>query len=460
MSKIQFCLRACVAYGCWPGLRALARNERGSISLATVFALLLLVMLLGMVINVGKQVDSKVKMQNAADAATYSGGIVIARGMNSLAFTNHMLSETMALTAIMREGRDRHAEPYIPSILAAWDKIGPVLSTSGFEKFDRLGPAIPQKTPAEQEMVTAFGDWMAATSEVVLPILEDILNAERIPQLQRQIVAVIPEMSQAASGVIADRHTTMPSSRERARNRISGVLWRTIGDPTGGGSEETRGTLPVIDPVADTSPDAATYQGQAIERRNFYAKLYLGLWNNELMYAFDTVGQMSQLGSLWREFSCGQLNQVFEENSGRNYPHVIRRNEDADQNTWLERDYTFVGVTYRRKVQPLMARLYRDSLLIDSQAFAQGMLFAPRRRPVDVRFNIYGQARFARNLAPGHWDLWNQNWSFQLMPATATNLPMILQSQPQTSYASGAGGLNLPRFQNLSVSELQRVNSH
>ena len=123
-------------------------------------------MLLGMVINAGRQVDNKVKLQNAADAATYSGGVVLARGMNSLAFTNHMLCEVLALTAFMREARDRHAEPLVPEILAAWDRIGPVLGRSGFEKFDALGRAIPQKTPLEQQMVTAYGDWMAASSEL------------------------------------------------------------------------------------------------------------------------------------------------------------------------------------------------------------------------------------------------------------------------------------------------------
>src|SRR6476620_1156987 len=123
-------------------LHPLHADESGSISLATVFALLLLTMLLGMVINVGRQVDNKIKLQNAADAATYSGGVVLARGMNSLAYTNHMLTEVFALTAFMREARDRHSDQFVPTILAAWDSIAPVLGMSGFQKFDQLGPAI------------------------------------------------------------------------------------------------------------------------------------------------------------------------------------------------------------------------------------------------------------------------------------------------------------------------------
>ncbi len=73
-------------------------------SIVSVFAFMILAMLLGMVMNVAYQVDGKVKMQNAADAATYSGGIVIARGMNTLAFMNHLLCDVFATTAILREG--------------------------------------------------------------------------------------------------------------------------------------------------------------------------------------------------------------------------------------------------------------------------------------------------------------------------------------------------------------------
>src|SRR5438067_1692959 len=142
----------------------LHRDERGSISLATVFALLLLTFLLGMVLNVGRQVDSKVKMQNAADAATYSGGVVLARGMNSLAFSNHLMCEMFALTAIMREARDQHVPPLIPEILAAWDQMAPNLAKAPnsppLDKFQRAGNAIPQKTPLEQEMVRAYSAWM------------------------------------------------------------------------------------------------------------------------------------------------------------------------------------------------------------------------------------------------------------------------------------------------------------
>ena len=94
----------------------LHRDQRGTISIVGVFTLLALVILLGMVMNTGQQVDQKIKMQNAADAATYSGGVVLARNMNSLAFTNQLLSEVFALTAFMREAQARRAESLTPEI--------------------------------------------------------------------------------------------------------------------------------------------------------------------------------------------------------------------------------------------------------------------------------------------------------------------------------------------------------
>ena len=69
---------------CVLGLPArLHRDQRGTISIVSVFTALLLIMLLGMVMNVGRQVDGKIRMQNAADAATYTGGVVLARAMNT-----------------------------------------------------------------------------------------------------------------------------------------------------------------------------------------------------------------------------------------------------------------------------------------------------------------------------------------------------------------------------------------
>ena len=119
------------------------RDQRGTISIVSVFAVLLLTMLLGMLMNVGRQVDGKIRMQNAADAAAYSGGLVLTRGMNDLAFTNHLLADVFALTAFMREARDQNAKSLVPGILTAWENVGAVFGGSRFQKFSALGPASP-----------------------------------------------------------------------------------------------------------------------------------------------------------------------------------------------------------------------------------------------------------------------------------------------------------------------------
>jgi len=412
-----------------------------------------------MVINVGRQVDNKLKLQNAADAATYSGGVILARGMNSLAFTNHMLTEVFALTAFMREARDRHADPFIPDILASWNKIGPVLGSSGFQKFDDMGPVIPQKTQAEQQMVTAYGDWMAASSDIVLPVLEDILAQEQIPQLQRQIVAVTPSLAQTATASIASRNTGRPSPRDQQRGPILGVLWRTSIDPVGGASESARGTVPALDPATDPN-----YLQQAVAQRNQRATNYLQQWNNELMRPFDQYAKMSQFSSLWRSFTCGQLQQLFQQYPTSNLPHLIRDDASVDIATRLDEDYMFIGVVYRPKLLPSMPRLFTDSLLMDNQAFAQGTLFVPRQRPIDIGWYWDSQLRiwrpaFIKDGVPQEWDLWNENWSFQLVPAMSVSIASILQTRPQTPAASGTQ-LNMPSLQGLSWQDVKRVTTH
>ena len=145
--------------------RRLDRNENGTISIVSVFAVMLLTMLLGMVMNVGRQVDGKIRMQNSADAAAYSGGVVLARGMNTLAFTNHLLFDVFALTAFMREARDRNSERYTGRHPRRLEHGGPTVIASGFPKFVQLGEAIPQKVAAgSRTLVRTYSDWAAASS--------------------------------------------------------------------------------------------------------------------------------------------------------------------------------------------------------------------------------------------------------------------------------------------------------
>ena len=66
--------------------------------------------------------------------------------MNAIAFSNHLLCEVFALTAYMREARDRHADMFTPSILEAWERVGKTFAErSSHPKFTNLGIAIQEK---------------------------------------------------------------------------------------------------------------------------------------------------------------------------------------------------------------------------------------------------------------------------------------------------------------------------
>jgi len=183
--------RAGAALRLLPG--RLNRDQAGTISIVTVFATMLLTMLLGMVMNVGRQVDGKIRMQNAADAAAYSGGVVLTRGMNTLAFSNHLLCEVFAITAFLREARDGNAESYVPRILDAWREEGGVFRQwNRFPKFSMMGRAIPVKADMEQAMVTAWCDVGREAAQQFLPLMEEILNEELIPRYERAVVEAFP----------------------------------------------------------------------------------------------------------------------------------------------------------------------------------------------------------------------------------------------------------------------------
>lgn len=471
------------------GLRsliALHRDEEGAISVVSVFALLLLTMLLGMVMNVGRQADRKVRMQNAADAATYSSGLMLARGMNSLAFTNHLLCDVFALTAYMREARDRNAASLAPEVLAAWGNMAPWLAASPFPKFTALGPAVALKVPLEAEMVRSFSEWSAAASAMILPVLETVLAQELISQYQRAVVATMPQVAQMTAREIARQHGLL----DGGRGDCQAMLWRTTGQAVGTtfdgpGAWRTR-TLPVVDPVGDLP--GGNYFVISTQQRHALSHQYLNAWNNETLRAFDTDGQMSQFANFWRGFTCGKLDWLLDvENTARNMLFVIRTpiDEIVDRQTHLEREFHWVGISYRPHLRQTLPGLYRNPLVADDMAYAQMAMFIPRPRLVQYKpglpppGGLYGgvPGDTGPPPAPGesgsslgenrqiwwvrwqprssNWDLLNQNWTVQLVPATSASLPMLLSTQPP-----GLGNVRVPSLQSLGPAELQQVNMH
>ena len=76
------------------------RDEHGKISLLASLLMLALVSIAGLVGNVGHAAKEKIEVQNAADSVSYSSSLWMARGMNAVTATNHMLGEATALAAI------------------------------------------------------------------------------------------------------------------------------------------------------------------------------------------------------------------------------------------------------------------------------------------------------------------------------------------------------------------------
>jgi len=468
------------------------RDENGVMSIISVFAVLVLVMILGMVMNVGRQADGKIRMQNAADAAVYSGGVVMARGLNTLAFTNHLLCDVFATTAYLREARDRNAESYVPSILAAWEREAPIFSGSGFEKFENLGPAIRQKVPLEQELVRSYSDWVHAVSESVLPIMEAILAEELIPQYQRAVAEATPDIAQAAAMQVA----VLSGQPDYGRGKMLGSLWRGSGVLVGGDNELADPSLPVVDPQLGTLPNQSEYVSIARRQRVSLAHHYLNDWNNQTMAFFDSHGKMSQFSALWRSFTCGYLRQLLdEEYPNTNLPFVIRveagdlPTADA-RNRHLDQYFTFVGVVYWKKVPEFSPVVFENPIDGHATAFAQARVMIPRARlvwayhgggggsssiniggvPTDLQ-NISsgagqpGQAsgagywEVARQHVPAGWNLLNQRWSCQLVPATSSSLAAILQTVPPLPEFAEESVV-LPSLGDVSSEEIGRINTH
>ena len=105
--------------------RRLHSDESGVISLLTVFVMLGCTWLLLLMLNSARQLDSKVRMQNAADAAGQSGVGILARGMNAIAYANHLEADLLAGVAVMRgtQGTALASSPLVQFVLPLFEQI-------------------------------------------------------------------------------------------------------------------------------------------------------------------------------------------------------------------------------------------------------------------------------------------------------------------------------------------------
>ena len=380
-------------------------------SIISVFAVLLLVMLLGMVMNVSRQVDGKIRLQNAADAAAYSGGVVLARGMNTLAFTNHLLCEVFALTAYMREARDlsldadNNAQYFAKQILDAWRDRAMTLMVSDNPDDVAAGQAIRERVPVEQELVDRFSEFAKESSRLILPVLEMILKKELIPEFQQAVVQVYPEIAQAAAMEIAARN----GQPEQGRGRLQAAVWQP-----GASSPSNDLHMPVIGQW-DSGWDAEYVEHSGKKMRDKMARFYLNSLNNRTLVIFSGSAKLCQffqldVSGLWGGFTCGHLENLLRvEYLNRNMLYMIRRevsrsltgglpagSRDAKQaNDALRENFSFVGVAYWKQLPEystsyLHHTLFKNPMDSDSLAFAEVRVFLPRTRVRWGHFNPSG----------------------------------------------------------------------
>lgn len=559
---------ACVRLALWSGnrlgrLRTLHRNQQGTISIMSVFSLLMFTMLLIMISNVATHVDDKMRMQNGVDAAAYSGGAVLARGMNTLAFSNHLLTDVFALTAFLREGRDRNAESMTADVFDEWSRTAAVLQGSDFEKFTELGQTLDNQILLEQELVAAFGDLTARSSEYALPVFEYILSGDEsgsmgplggapvspggsagglIPRFQETVVMTTALLAQQATGEVAYRHGLRQRDLDRLPNPPSddsrgpqaGVLWRTSVEPVGVADETDPyvRTLPVVNPDP-YGPDFAAvapaefdlYFNEAVEQRRQLSKHYLEEWTRDKLRLFNREAGLSQFNNLWRILTCAALHRLLtEEYPDTNLPFQLRRLDERtieqaiqqvewsnglsrrremdvrplitllqnefDLRAYLDRDFHFVATCYRTHSPERGPGMFRNPLAptADAMTYAQVRLFLPRPRrylvytnqgrppeqqglggtfgydgaidlprPPDVPRDRSAEfERWPRENWPTHWDLLNQNWTVQLVPATAPQLVEILQTNPGGEWAN----FRVPNFGNADIRNLKQISPH
>jgi len=522
----------------------LHRDQRGAISLLSVFGIFLFTVLLGQVMNIGRQIDDKLRMQNAADAAAYSGGVGVARGMNAIAFSNHVLCEVFALTAYMREARDRHSDPFIPPILAAWQAVGErYAQRAQSQKFQGIGQAIVDKVPIEQAMVDQFSELAFRQSRVTLPAFEYLLMGPDIdprqpippdplggfiPRFQRAIVQTTPALAQAAGNDLAQRYGQSSQSVHRSEP-LRAFFWRTNIAVAGTGYEFdalTR-TIPAVDP-SPTGPDAGVPQAGAYyclskSERDRLANQYLVDWIGQRQgryfdwlphdqhRGFETA-KMSNYINFFRTFACGQLNRLLnEEYPHTNLPHVLREiwralpddpagttcgvvyprpdPEEPDlppppydrwdyrtieqENDALERDYNFVATAVWPQMTTMMPGLYQNPLHRGQRTyavtFAQAEVYIPNRRLqccpwiTTTCYDQYGDPHdcevWHMDNWPQRWDLFNQNWTVRLVPATASTLPEILETHPQNFVPGVLSNYQAPQL-GTSLENFRLVNGH
>lgn len=141
-------------------LRRLAVEESGMLSLVTGVVILGLVVLIGLIGNIGRAARDKVELQNAADAAAYSSALWTARGMNCVTACNHLLGEMSAFCVIQESFGGKRldgGETEVTSEVQTANDWIVLLGNLGDDGFlsAKVREALTQETEQQKKGVTA-----------------------------------------------------------------------------------------------------------------------------------------------------------------------------------------------------------------------------------------------------------------------------------------------------------------
>ena len=399
-------------------VRHLRRNEDGVITLLTVFVLLGLTMILLGMINVARQIDAKVRRQNAADAGTRSAAGIVARGMNGVAFANHLEADVFAIAAFLH-GLEGTETPWTP-------------------QYAPLKPLFEQML-AERAVSQFRSDLIQLTPRLAGRTMREIVRRHGIPQaaLQAEEGAGV-----AGSGVSA----------------YSATLW---------GWKDTNDQFPEL-PIDDLELQPSARIVDAITRRNEIARRNLASWIRELGAALAARQLPMPPGLASR--ANERLDQLLDvEYPQANIPAVLKAEAESSL-----RLFRFVGVVHGRQISEMAPRMYRNPLqsTSDAVAFAEARVFVPRsRRQWSTGRSVRDDGTIVESLGwitritrpngtvserdnydswPQQWDTFNQNWTAQLVPATAQEMARLLNSTTNARLP-GLGGLTPEQFHRLNT---------
>lgn len=175
-------------------------NEEGRISLLASMLMLALVSLAGLIGNTGHVAKEKIESQNAADSIAYSSSLWMARGMNALTATNHMLGEATAIATIHESfggpemdldiSRNTNENTALDRLIQTTSKLAPVIPS----------PYSPAPIPNLDRRVVTFVTNRTSPSDGKMKAFATIYDSRMA--LKRQLALILPAKAFANLGFL------------------------------------------------------------------------------------------------------------------------------------------------------------------------------------------------------------------------------------------------------------------